>query len=74
MAGISAVDAVTMFEEDTPETLIRLLVPDILIKGGDYTVETIVGADTVLAAGGEVHIVPLEPGQSTTQIIERSRS
>ncbi|MEM5517571.1 D-glycero-beta-D-manno-heptose 1-phosphate adenylyltransferase [Henriciella sp. AS95] len=74
MSGINAVDAVTIFEEDTPEALIELIVPDLLVKGGDYSIETIVGADTVLKNGGEVHIVELEAGHSTTNIIERSKT
>lgn len=73
LAAISAVDAVTVFAEDTPAGLIALLRPDLLVKGGDYTPETIVGADQVRADGGEVHIVGLVDGQSTTAIIERSK-
>ena len=63
-----------IFEEDTPLQLVTSLLPDVLIKGGDYTRETIVGADLVEARGGEVVIIPLVPGQSTTSIIARSRS
>ncbi|WP_084421926.1 D-glycero-beta-D-manno-heptose 1-phosphate adenylyltransferase [Henriciella litoralis] len=73
LAGMTVVDAVTNFDEDTPAELIASLIPDVLIKGGDYSIETIVGADVVRSAGGEVLIVPLVPGQSTTGIIERSR-
>lgn len=74
LSGIAAVDAVTLFAEDTPKRLIDVLQPDVLIKGGDYTVETIVGADTVLANGGKVLIVDLVDGKSTTGIIERSKA
>ena len=74
LAGIGAVDLVTTFDEDTPEALIGALLPDLLVKGGDYTVETIVGAKTVMANGGEVHIVKLIEGQSTTAILARTRA
>ncbi|WP_084396479.1 D-glycero-beta-D-manno-heptose 1-phosphate adenylyltransferase [Henriciella aquimarina] len=72
LTGISAVDAVTVFEEDTPSELIELLLPDLLVKGGDYTEEIIVGAETVKANGGEVHIVELVEGQSTSAILARN--
>jgi D-glycero-beta-D-manno-heptose 1-phosphate adenylyltransferase len=65
------VDAVIVFEEDTPQQLIAGLLPDVLVKGGDYTVEQIAGAKEVLANGGRVEIVPLLPGFSTTGIIEK---
>ena len=71
LSALSWVDFVVLFDEDTPENLIRRLVPDVLAKGGDYTVETIVGADIVLAGGGEVITVPLVEGKSTTALIER---
>jgi D-beta-D-heptose 7-phosphate kinase/D-beta-D-heptose 1-phosphate adenosyltransferase len=74
LCGLSAVDGVVIFEEDTPLNLITALKPDVLVKGGDYSRETIVGADLVEARGGEVIVVPLVPGQSTTSIIARSRS
>lgn len=74
LSALGAVDAVTVFDEDTPAELIDVLVPDLLVKGGDYTIEQIVGAETVLAAGGEVHIVDIEAGHSTTAIIARSSS
>ncbi len=73
LAALESVGAVTLFDEDTPLDLIAELVPDVLVKGGDYTVDTIVGASEVLAAGGEVVVVPLVPGRSTSSIIERSR-
>ena len=71
MAAIGAVDAVTLFGEDTPRDLIVALRPDRLFKGADYTVETVVGADLVGSWGGYVELIPLEPGQSTTGTIRR---
>ncbi len=71
MAALGAVDAVTFFDEDTPMELIRALRPDVLVKGGDYTVETVVGHEFVLAAGGRVEIVPTVEGFSTTGIVRR---
>jgi rfaE bifunctional protein nucleotidyltransferase chain/domain len=73
LAGLAAVDYVTVFGEDTPRELIAALLPDVLVKGGDYRRETIVGADEVEAAGGRVVVAPLVPGRSTTSIIERVR-
>jgi D-beta-D-heptose 7-phosphate kinase/D-beta-D-heptose 1-phosphate adenosyltransferase len=74
LAALEAVDAVVLFDEDTPLELIRALSPDVLVKGGDYTVENVVGAKEVLARGGDVVIVPLTPGHSTTETVERMRS
>ena len=71
MAALGAVDAVTMFDEDTPMELIRALEPDVLVKGGDYTVETVVGHEVVQAAGGRVEIVPTVEGFSTTGIVQK---
>ncbi|HEV2148358.1 MAG TPA: D-glycero-beta-D-manno-heptose 1-phosphate adenylyltransferase [Longimicrobiaceae bacterium] len=71
LASLQAVDAVTVFGEDTPRDLIAALLPDVLVKGGDYRLEEIVGADEVAAAGGEVVIAPLVPGRSTTSILQR---
>jgi D-beta-D-heptose 7-phosphate kinase/D-beta-D-heptose 1-phosphate adenosyltransferase len=71
LASMSNVDLVVLFGEDTPQQLIETLGPDVLIKGGDYTVETIVGADFVLGHGGRVEIVDLVPGFSTTRIVEK---
>jgi len=68
-AGIEAVDAVTLFDEDTPRELIAAVLPDILIKGADWT-HFIAGREEVEAAGGEVRALPLEPGYSTTGILE----
>ena len=71
IAALSAVDGVVAFAEDTPLELIRVLVPDVLVKGADYTVDRVVGADIVLAAGGEVALIELVPGRSTTAIFAR---
>lgn len=73
LAALEAVDAVVVFEEDTPLELIRHLRPDVLVKGGDYAEATMIGAREVLGWGGEVAVVPLTPGQSTTSIIARLR-
>ncbi|MGI8549147.1 MAG: D-glycero-beta-D-manno-heptose 1-phosphate adenylyltransferase [Gemmatimonadaceae bacterium] len=73
VASLEAVDAVTIFDEDTPLELVRCLSPDVIVKGGDYSEESIVGAAEVRARGGTVVVVPLTPGQSTTSIIERLR-
>jgi D-beta-D-heptose 7-phosphate kinase/D-beta-D-heptose 1-phosphate adenosyltransferase len=71
MAALASVDAVVLFGEDTPLELIQALKPDVLVKGGDYTVETVVGHEEVLAAGGRVEIVPTVEGFSTTNIIRK---
>jgi rfaE bifunctional protein nucleotidyltransferase chain/domain len=73
LAGLAAVDVVTLFDEDTPRDLIAALLPDVLVKGGDYTRDTIAGADEVEAAGGRVEVIPLVPGRSTTGIVQRIR-
>jgi len=73
LATLAVVDAVVIFDEDTPLALIRALRPNVLVKGGDYTEATIVGAPDVRAHGGEVVVVPLTPGHSTTWSIERLR-
>lgn len=73
VAGLRPVDAVVIFEHDTPLELIRAIEPDVLVKGGDYTEATIVGASDVRARGGEVVVVPLTPDQSTTSIMEQVR-
>ena len=70
LGGLASVDWVVAFEEDTPARLIEALGPDILVKGGDYKVEDIAGADSVLAAGGEVRVLNFEDGYSTTGIIK----
>jgi len=74
LAGLAAVDCVVLFEEDTPLALIQALTPDVLVKGADYTVEQIVGADIVQAGGGRVVRVPIVSGFSTTSIVERLRA
>lgn len=74
LASLSNVDLVVMFEEDTPLELIEMLRPDVLIKGGDYTVETIVGAEFVQSYGGRVAIIELVPGFSTTKTVEKMNS
>ncbi|MEA2754294.1 MAG: D-beta-D-heptose 7-phosphate kinase / D-beta-D-heptose 1-phosphate adenosyltransferase [Aliidongia sp.] len=74
MASIGAVDLVVPFAEDTPIQLIEALKPDVLIKGADYTIDQVVGADFVQAHGGRVALVPLEQGQSTSRTIARIRT
>ena len=74
LAALEAVDAVVLFDEDTPLELIRTLMPDVLVKGGDYTRDTVVGANEVIAHGGEVVIVPLTAGHSTTGTVDRMRA
>lgn len=73
LACLFFVDAVILFDEDTPEQLIRALLPDVLVKGGDYTPETVAGASTITEHGGEVIIIPLVNGYSTTGIIQRMK-
>ena len=74
LAALRDVDAVVSFSEDTPLALIRRLRPDVLVKGGDYEPDTVVGRDDVESWGGRVVIVPLRAGQSTTAIIEKLRA
>ena len=74
LGALRAVDLVVAFSEDTPAKLIDTIMPDVLVKGGDYTPETIVGADVVLANGGEVKVVPLHAGLSTTGLIAAATS
>ena len=74
MAALLCVDAVTFFEEDTPIELIKLLRPDVLVKGGDWKVEQIVGGDFVKAYGGEVRSLQLVEGFSSTALIGRIRN
>ncbi|MEQ9373859.1 MAG: D-glycero-beta-D-manno-heptose 1-phosphate adenylyltransferase [Imperialibacter sp.] len=71
MAALGFVDLVVFFDEETPKELIEALQPDILVKGGDYTVETIVGADFVLKHGGKVIPLPLIDGYSTTTFVNK---
>lgn len=74
LAALQAVDRVVVFDAPTPLELIAILRPDVLVKGGDYTRDTIVGADLVEAAGGRVVTIPLVPGYSTTALVEKSRA
>jgi len=74
LASLIMADAVVIFDEDTPLQLIKSILPDVLVKGGDYTPETVVGAPEVTANGGTVKIIPLEEGFSTTAIIEKMKS
>lgn len=71
VAALECVDAVVVFDEDTPLELINAIRPDVVAKGGDYSEATIVGAADVKAWGGRVVVVPLTPGHSTTSIIEK---
>ena len=71
LAAMECVDLVVVFPEDTPLELVRVLKPDVIVKGGDYTEGTIVGANEVKSWGGRVVVVPLTPDQSTTAIIRK---
>jgi D-beta-D-heptose 7-phosphate kinase/D-beta-D-heptose 1-phosphate adenosyltransferase len=72
LAGLAAVDVVTIFDEETPQELIAALLPDILVKGADYAADEVVGGPEVIAAGGKVVLAPLLPGRSTTRILEKT--
>ena len=72
LAGLESVDAVVLFDEDTPLALITALQPDVLCKGADYALADIVGADVVAQRGGRVVRIPLETGYSTTDILKRT--
>ena len=74
LAGLGAVDWVVCFPEDTPENLLAQVKPDILVKGGDYGVDQVVGADLVTAYGGIVKVLGLVENSSTTAIVEKIRS
>lgn len=73
VAALESVDFVTTFDQDTPLALIETLRPEILVKGGDWAVDAIVGAEQVLAHGGEVHAIPFEYQRSTTSLVNRLR-
>jgi rfaE bifunctional protein nucleotidyltransferase chain/domain len=73
LAALECVDAVVIFGEDTPAEIVRLVQPDILVKGADWPADQIVGRDTVEARGGRVVLVPVEQGHSTSAIVERIR-
>ncbi|BDU75312.1 D-glycero-beta-D-manno-heptose 1-phosphate adenylyltransferase [Mesoterricola sediminis] len=74
LLGLRSVDAVVRFDEDTPLDLITALQPDVLVKGGDYTPDTVVGRDVVEARGGRLVLIPFLPGHSTTTIVNRIRT
>jgi rfaE bifunctional protein nucleotidyltransferase chain/domain len=74
VAALECVDAVMLFDEDTPLEVVMSIRPDVLVKGGDYSPDTIVGRAEVESWGGRVHVVPLTAGQSTTRIIEALRA
>ena len=69
--ALESVDLVVIFDQETPAKIIKSLLPDVLTKGGDYSAETIVGADTVTKNGGEVKVIPFRSGQSTSGIVEK---
>jgi len=71
LSALLMVDAVVIFEEDTPLELIKALMPDVIVKGGDYTVDQVAGGKEVIANGGRVVINPIKDGFSTTGIIDR---
>ena len=71
LAGLECIDAIVLFDEDTPYDLIKFVQPDILVKGNDYKAEEIVGYDIVSAKGGSVMTIPLVQGFSTTRLIEK---
>jgi rfaE bifunctional protein nucleotidyltransferase chain/domain len=73
LAALDCVDAVSVFDDETPADIIRRVQPDILVKGADWPADQIVGRDTVEARGGRVILEPVEPGYSTTGLIERAR-
>lgn len=74
VAALGCVDCVILFDEDTPLRVIESLQPDVLVKGGDYRADSVVGADVVRAGGGRVEIIPLVPNQSTSKLVERLRA
>ena len=74
LAALECVDAVVVFDEDTPAELVAALQPDVLVKGGDYRPEEVAGGDTVRARGGRVVIIPLTAGHSTTATIAKLRT
>src|SRR5262249_509465 len=72
LASLASVDAVVLFDEETPLRLIEAIRPDVLVKGGDYTVSQVVGAPLVGSWGGKLVLVPLVEGQSTTRLLSSS--
>ena len=73
LAALESVDAVCLFDEDTPAALVEALVPDVLVKGGDYALDQVVGREVVEAAGGRVELIPFVEGYSTTDLVRRIR-
>ncbi|HSJ13352.1 MAG TPA: D-glycero-beta-D-manno-heptose 1-phosphate adenylyltransferase [Longimicrobiales bacterium] len=73
LAGLGCVDAVTLFDEDTPAALIGALIPDVLVKGGDYMPADVVGREVVEASGGRLVLIPFVHGHSTSALIERMK-
>ena len=71
LCALGFVDYVVIFEEDTPLNLIKIIQPDVLVKGGDYTPDKVVGADFVASRGGELFLIPFVEGKSTTNIIKK---
>jgi rfaE bifunctional protein nucleotidyltransferase chain/domain len=71
LASLAFIDAVVLFSEDTPISLISEIKPDYLVKGGDYSVETVVGSDLVLQNGGQVKLIPFLEGHSSTRVIKK---
>jgi D-beta-D-heptose 7-phosphate kinase/D-beta-D-heptose 1-phosphate adenosyltransferase len=74
LGGLASVDAVTLFDEDTPRELVAALLPDLLVKGGDYDPWQVVGRTEVEAAGGQVRVLPFREGYSTTELVSRIRA
>ncbi len=73
LGSLECIDAVCLFDEDTPLQLISALLPDVLVKGADYAIDQVVGREAVEAAGGRVVLVPLVPGYSTSALLQRIR-
>ena len=71
IAGLESVDAVVLFSEATPKALIADLLPDVLVKGGDYSMDEMIGREEVQAVGGEVKVIPFIHGKSTTSLIQK---
>jgi D-beta-D-heptose 7-phosphate kinase/D-beta-D-heptose 1-phosphate adenosyltransferase len=71
LAALEAIDAVILFDEDTPLNLIHAVMPDVIVKGDDYTEEQVVGGTEVKSWGGQVKLIPLVQGRSTSKIIEK---
>lgn len=71
LAALEAVDYVVSFDEETPQAIIEAIIPDVLVKGGDWALDNIVGRDTVESSGGRVLLLPFAPGYSTSGLIDR---